>query len=341
MRHTSRPFDHLGLFAFAAALAVLGAALVGCDMMNQDSAGSAGMGGSGLGLAAPAAKPDESADQPYSILLCMFTDPERHIQDAEYYQQSLTNNLKWKGVFVVNKAGVSELFWGRYGSPAAAQANLRIAKAHRTQTGTQPFSQAFVVPLPGKDIGPAAWNLRNAKGLYTLLLATFQDDPSRNYVGRKKFALDYCKRLRDGGYEAYFYHGPVISLVTVGLYGADAVSHQSGNGPGGGIESYLLTDPKVKALQRDFPYLAINGNTESQVSRNAKGNTVSTPKKTALIQIPREESAAGELGGSLAPAKPTPSAAAPGGAANNPTQTPATPEAPPAAPAKYRSEALP
>ena len=327
MTHTPRAFNRMGFVACAALLAAcaLGS---GCDM----DSGRAGALGSGGTAAAPAAKAAEGADKPYSILLRMFTEPERHIQDAEYYRQTLTNNLKWKGVFVINKAGRSELFWGRYASPAAAQADLRIAKAHRTQTGEQPFPMAFVVPLPGADIGPAAWNLRNTKGRHTLLVATFQDDATRRYIGRKQFALDYCKRLRDGGYEAYFYHGPVISMVTIGVFGAGAVSHQSGGDAI--VDSYTVTEPKVAALQRDFPYLAINGNTESQVVRGTTGSHVEPPEKTVLILIPREEAEANDLGGAHAPA-----------AAKGRTAAPNTPPAPPAtpgpAPAKYRSEALP
>ena len=47
-----------------------------------------------------------------------------HVKDAKLYQERLQKEAKWKNVFIIHKAGRSELYWGRYPSIEAAQKNL-------------------------------------------------------------------------------------------------------------------------------------------------------------------------------------------------------------------------
>jgi hypothetical protein len=167
----------------------------------------------------------------------------------------------------------------------------------------------MVGPLPGADIGPAAWNLRNVKAPYTYLVATFSDMPERNYVGRKQFAVNYCKQLRDSGYEGYFFHGSVVSLVTVGAFPASSVLQTDNQA--------RIVDPRVDALKRDFPHLAVNGPTgEQEILVDASGKRTAVLKPTILIKVPGEP-----RGGSEQP-----------GAAFERAQDPSPPPAAPANP---------
>jgi hypothetical protein len=224
----------------------------------------------------------------WSILLLAVQDPLQHVQLATDYKRLLEDRLGWKGLFVIHKGGHSELYWGRYRTSKDAQPNLRIAKAHTTEAGTKPFAQAIVMPLPGADVGPQEYNLKNAPGAYTLLVAVFQDDPERNYLGRKQRAVDYCQRLRKGNYEAYFYHKATGSQVTIGSFGPSAINIRKD--PKG--DELEILDPRIRQLQQDFPELAVNGSGVNDLAWDTQAQKmVRIPKKTYLIRIPRGDQA--------------------------------------------------
>ncbi len=265
--------------ALIACVLVAAGALAGCNRSLLSGSGRDGRTLSG----------DEDCQ---TILLAYLTDPQNHVQHAEHYRRVLTEKLGWKGLFVINKAGQSELYWGRYASVEQARKNLQTAKAHRTKTGIQPFPMAMVVTLPGKDIGPPEWNLRTCSAAYTLLVAVFTNDPARNYIGRRKFAVDYCQQLRKGGYEAYFYHAPVVSHVTIGAFGESAVEFKKGET----VERAVIRDPRIFELQKPgvFPHLAINGSGENELGWDSKAKRwVRIPKRTRVMRVPRGESADG------------------------------------------------
>jgi hypothetical protein len=273
---------------------LLATLLTGCsdgDFWNPWAGPSAHPSAARAAPAAPAAPADATV---HSILLRSFNDPTDHVQQARYFEKTLAEKLGWKGLFVLTQAGHSELYWGQYRSVEEAQTNLKAAKAHRALDGSAPFPQAMVLPLPGPDIGPPEWNLKNCKASYSLLVAVFQDDPQRKYVGRKRFAVDYCKRLRDSGCEGYFYHGPAASHVTIGAFAADSVAVGQDER---GQETLTITDPRIKALQQDFPLLAVNGGGVNDIPLDgqgrplldAQGQPIRIPGKTYLIRVPRLE----------------------------------------------------
>ncbi len=243
-------------------------------------------GCNGIPSLGPTPKPAPDADT-FSILLSVMTDPANHVHHANHYKKVLSEGLHWKDLFVINKAGQSDLYWGRYASIAGAQKNLKRAKAHRTQIGTQPFAMATVVALPGEDIGPSEWNLRNADGTYTLLVAVFRNLPERKYMGRRRRAVDYCRALRDKGYDGYFYHDTYISHVTIGLFGDKAVEYYLDQG----VQRTVVRERRVARLQKDFPALLVNGNVEkTRIGRDAVTHDFAgVVKSTPLIVIPGRE----------------------------------------------------
>ncbi|KPK83356.1 MAG: hypothetical protein AMJ81_08460 [Phycisphaerae bacterium SM23_33] len=236
-----------------------------------------------------AATASDSQEDSYSILLWVLNDPARHVEDAERCEKALSEKLGWKGLFVVHKAGHSELFWGRYASPADADKNLKTAKAHRTQDGVPVFAKAMVVPLPGKDIGPKEWRLEGVDARYSLLVAVFKDAPERKYTGRRQRAVDYCRRLREHGYEGYYYHGKVVSHVTIGAFGREAVRERKSRE---GTQLEIL-DPRIEQLRKDFPELQVNGNTVTDVFRDPRTDKVvkKVTRQSQLIRVPRSQSA--------------------------------------------------
>ena len=231
-------------------------------------------------------------EERFTILLCQLRDPQYHVRNARRYKEVLTRQLGWKGVFVVHKAGHSEVFWGRYRTVDDAQKNLRTAKAYRTRNGLPIFAKALVVPLPGRQVGPPQWDLRNAPGMYSLLVAVFRDEPERNYIGRERFAVAYCRKLRQSGYEAYYYHDRALSHVTIGSFGPEDVTIRRRDQR----EVLEILNPRIKQLRRDFPDLAVNGVGVADITYDpVTGRRTRRVMKTYLIRIPKGKG--GEYGG--------------------------------------------
>ena len=190
-----------------AVLWVAAAGLAGC--------GGGSGGGDLLGLTSP--KGD------YSILLMGFTG-ETHVTASEQILESIRTHTGWNNVFLVHKDNYSEIYWGRYRTPGAADKDLQAARNYVAQrTGLRPFQRARIVSATGGQVGPPEWDIRNSKGHYTVLVADYYDVPEADYVGRRKFAVDRCKELRDQGFEAYYYHDPSHSYVLVGSFPREAV----------------------------------------------------------------------------------------------------------------------
>ncbi len=230
----------------------------------------------------------------YTILLATMKGPD-HDAQAKRYKSKTEKDTGWNDLYIVHKSGHSELYWGRYRTIKDARPNLVRAKKYRTPAEVQVYAQAIVVPVQGKDIGPPEWNLRKAQGTYSLLVAVFQDDADRNYVGRKKFAIQYCRRLRENGYEAYYYHSLAKSAVTIGTFGASAVRITSDED---GRRQEQILDPGLRSVKNDFPRLAINGNAQKTRVYNRETKQFEfVPTETYLIKIPTDKEHPG--GGSL------------------------------------------
>jgi len=196
-------------------------------------------------------------DARFTILLRTHGSPTTHVQESELFRKRLTEVVGWKDVFIIHKPDHSELCWGTYPTIAAAKDNLRTAQNYVAPSGEKVFELAIILPLPEKDVGPPEWNIQNAKGTYTVLIAEFFDVPEANppYLGRKNIALDYCKQLRDKGEEAYYFHGPAKSFVYVGAFPASAVKKVELNG----VVRPVVQDPKMLDVLKTHPFLAVNG----------------------------------------------------------------------------------
>ena len=229
-------------------------------------------------------KPASQDRDEYTILLYMLATPD-HTVRIQTYKDQTERDTHWTGLFVVDKPDHSNLCWGRYSTPAAAARDLAKAKKYRSPTGVLVYAKAMVLPLPGKEPGPPEWNLRNAKGAYTLVIATFYDVPDANYFGRKANAVEYCRQLRQGGQEAYYLHGPVVSSVTIGTFPESAL----GMANIGGRLIPEIRDPGMLAAQRQHPHLAVNGRQQITLRADASGQAQKIPDPSYPDRIPQGE----------------------------------------------------
>jgi hypothetical protein len=248
---------------------VLAAGLCGC----QDGAGG------GLLTLGPA-PPQDNAN--VTILLCLMTGAN-HVTDADTYKNTLARETGWRDVFVVHKTDWSELYRGRYLSATQAEQDLRASQAWRDSQGMQPFARALVMPLPPKQVGPPEWNLLRTSGAYTVTIAEFYDVPESSYVGRRDFAVQFCRQLREKNLEAYYYHGPTKSFVCIGSYpesGYPSVKE-------GGVFKRVVRDSRMSKTLKDFPFLAVNGRQEVEVRQTKEGKPVRLVTASYVMEIPR------------------------------------------------------
>jgi len=171
-------------------------------------------------------------DDAFTILLESFTGSD-HVIQSKRYKENTEEAAGWKGLYVVHRDKHSDLCWGKYPSIKSAQPNLKKAKALRSDLKLPVYQRPMVIHVPGKHVGPMEWDISAAaeKGAYyTVLIATFYNVPEariegshERYMGRKKFAVDLCRKLRKEGYEAYYDHGPVRSGVMIGAFPKSAV----------------------------------------------------------------------------------------------------------------------
>jgi len=226
-----------------------------------------------------------ASDGGYTILLYVLRSFD-HVERIKKFKEQTEKDTGWKGMFIVHKADHSELYWGKYATYEAAAKDLKNkAKKYRTKLGVPAYAQAIVVPLPGKDIGPPEWNLLNAKGAYTVVVAVFYNidelkyyDPKSKkykvetvgYYTRKIDAVEYCRQLRNRGEEAYFHHGPSQSTVTIGAFPDSAVVMVQR----GAVKRPEIREPRIEAIVRKYKLLAVNGYSEKRSVINPKTGKV-------------------------------------------------------------------
>jgi len=166
----------------------------------------------------------------YSIY-CMTIDTPTHVMDADRLKEQLIRKTGLHDWYVVHSQDNSKLYYGFYktfddssqpAEVARAQHDLHFIQQLKDNAGDFPFVDCVFQPLDTPDpAAPAAWDLRNAKGYWSLQIAAYVGSPYR-----KQYAVDAVRRARALGIQAYFYHGAGASSVCVGVWPRDAIKEQ-------------------------------------------------------------------------------------------------------------------
>jgi hypothetical protein len=177
--------------------------------------------------------------------------------------------------------------------------------------GDQPFEGAMLLPLDAPDpTAPPAWNLLNAKGVWTLEIAVYKG------LNRKQAAVDSVRAARAQGIEAYYYHGPSASSVCIGTWPQEAVTQQmqgdlQNPDPNGalmvvqdpmaqqmpdtmtdpdGVQTKVvhhgaqIADPTLAAMMAKYPTHSMNGFVDTMMV-----NGKAQPRQSAVVAIPRAD----------------------------------------------------
>ncbi len=227
---------------------------------------------------------------PWTILCLEMRGPSRmlHVQQiAETLKRS--RGVRSQEVFVRDEDdGAARLYYGTYyrrtnpktgkrSIPKKLVTDLEFIK-QLGDSGQSFFLGARKVRMPLPNVGNPDWDLKNAEGVYTLQVAVFE--PTDDFWDCKQAASEYCKYLRKQNLEAYFYHADASSMVTVGLFGEDALITQQK-----GLRRYSA---KVKSLQKSNELLRYNRlNGAVYTAMSDKGQKVRVESR--LVKIPGKD----------------------------------------------------
>jgi hypothetical protein len=164
-------------------------------------------------------------------LYCLTISTPTHVPDSEHLKTQLIGRTGMKDWYVMHGEGQSTLYYGFYKTYSddndplekqRAQSDRKLIAQLRDDNGDHPFETCIFEPLSGPDpTAPPEWDLRHAKGYWSLHIASYYGSPQR-----KQFAVDAVREARAEGIEAYYFHGPTISDVCIGAWPREAVKEQ-------------------------------------------------------------------------------------------------------------------
>lgn len=144
--------------------------------------------------------------------------------------------------------------------------NLRVFGGSRAVVYIQPESTAR-----------QEWALVRAEGVYSLQIAVFYPEPG--FTESRQAAVDFVAELRAEGHQAYYHHGNVRSMITVGLFGKSAVTE--------GQDGKLMLAPEVRALQASDPRFKYNYENGRVLKKKLGGTEYQA--HSFLVKIPKPE----------------------------------------------------
>ncbi len=245
-------------------------------------------GGAGGGFR-PFAK---KATEEWTIFCRELTSPH-HGENCQAMAQSLrrTPGIRPQEVRCDHdySSNTSRLYYGSYlrevnpethrlDYPEQLRSDLQLIHSLGDDQNRRFFAAARIVPFARpEDLGRPEWALANADGVYSLQIAVFYPEPG--FTESRRAAVELVAELRRQGHEAYYYHGDVQSMVTVGTFD-ESVVIQTEHGK-------QMLSPQVKALQASNPRFKYNYQNGRVLTKRIGGTKY--PSSSFLVKIPRRQ----------------------------------------------------
>ncbi len=253
----------------------------------------------------------QAGDEEAWTIECNTYLSENHAKAADSMATALKRvpELRSESVWVEHGPKRSTVFYGEYplkyvqaqvASESHAEGDLIIKLSDEIKSDLDfirklamgdkyPFFSARPIPKPLADVGPPEWDIRNARGIYTLNVGvTYNTETLHNY---KEAAIEWVRDLRSRGHEAYYYHDPdrPQTSICVGTFGEEALTDT-----GGGRSGY---SEAVKALQQkeEFKYNLENGHIMYRIANDEHGQRVRMPNWSFIVKIQRDDARPNEV----------------------------------------------
>ncbi len=260
---------------------LLGSALVvGCpstpedrrDVITQDE-GQELFGGAAGG---------SDRDDAWTIVLAAFRG-DVAAQAAQFALARVVEESGLSDVRIDRRGEAVLLTSGRFDGPTDPRATAALERIQNTELrGGRPFQQALLTPPEPAGGKVPQYDLSQVEAfygpgyVYTLQVGAYGRDDGRrpsdsDREEARKAAEEAVAVLRAEGEMAFYYHGPNMSSVTVGLFREDEINVQTG-----------VRSPAFYDLQAKFPFNLLNG-----AQRTVRvGGSRAQPQRSALVAIP-------------------------------------------------------
>ncbi|QDU70672.1 SPOR domain-containing protein [Mucisphaera calidilacus] len=184
----------------------------------------------------------------WTIQAAAFDDNQRY-ERARTYAEFLTRQNLIEPVWMEESQGITYVYAGQFRERKNKQAREALSTIKKLQRNDQrPFKDAEMAPLAHNMVATDPFDLAGYPNRYSLQIAVYDEDFGRKF---REAAEDAVRVLREQDVEAYFYHGPIRSLVTIGLFTDHDFVWRSDGQRGYG--------PAMKALQEQYPHNLRNG----------------------------------------------------------------------------------
>ena len=233
---------------------------------NGPARPSAGEGQRLFGTGSGAHARNASTDQDWTIGLKTFSGEDASAR-AHAEVDRLRGQAALRDAFVLDRGQRAIVCVGSHPSPSTAEALAELKRVRAvTIAGEQPFEHAFFIPPTGEVVDDL--DLRRApktfgpSAVYTLQVGAYgradgKPPTEKDIAEARAKAEQAARELRQQGELAFYYHGPSMSMVTVGVFAHSDIDQGF---------SYEL-----QQLKERFPYNLLNGQGVSQTVNTTQG----------------------------------------------------------------------
>lgn len=237
----------------------------------------------------PAAK-TPVGDDAWVIAISLFT-AEEHAEMAEIALRHVRLEGQLPGAYIQPRGKGTLVAVGRFTGPDDPRAQAELDRLHALEiNGKRPYALVWLAPPPlnAKVIvgSMPQYDLRHAKAMYgdhamyTLQVGVYgrRDLPKpteTDLVEVRKAAEAAVVELRQEGEEAFYYHGPAMSTVAVGIFDETDYDPQ--------LPSVMSS--RLREAKRLHPYNLYNGAAVKE-KRVMGDKVVEVVQSTNLVAIP-------------------------------------------------------
>lgn len=218
-------------------------------------------------------------DEGWTIILMTFTGDDA-LARAESAAASLRQSPALAQASAQERRQGAVVVLGDYPGPTDPRARKDLERVRSLTVGGKPvLAASFLAPRSGQSEGAigslpqlSLTEARREHGqgvLYTLQVAVYESD---DRVQAMRQAERAAADLRAEGEMAFYHHGRQRSMVTIGLFGPDAVDPSTGE-----------LSPELETLKKRRPYNLYNG---QGIAERVGGSAKSRLQGSQLVAVP-------------------------------------------------------